>query len=933
MHRSLPSGTVTFLFTDIEGSTRLLHKLGDGYAGALAEHRRILRETFSAHGGAEVDTQGDAFFVAFPNAPGAVRAAAQAVENLSSGPIRVRIGIHTGTPQVVEDGYVGVDVVRAARIAAAGHGGQVLVSESTAALLDSVELRDLGEHRLKDLTQPQRLYQLVIPGLETEFPALKTLENSPTNLPAQPTPLIGRKEELAQASDLLRSDEIRLLTLTGAGGTGKTRLALQLAADLLEEFPEGVFVVDLAAIQDPSLVVPSIAQTLAVREFPGQSLEETLVEYLRERRLLLLLDNFEHLRTGAPSLAVLLAAAPHLKLLVTSRGPLRLAAEQEYAVQPLELPDTEQLPGVAALSQFEAVALFAERARAVQADFEVTNQNAPAVAEICLHLDGLPLAIELAAARVRVLTPQALLRRLEQRLNLLTGGPRDAPTRQQTMRQTIDWSYTLMSEPQERLLTRMSVFDGGCDLEAAEAVCDSDSRLGLDVLEGISSLIENNLLVQQDDPRGEPRYSMLETIREYASEKLEESGEREALRRRHAEYFSALAESAGRTMHYLAPAKWEEQPMSGHEIPFAEAPEERAQRELPNLRAALRWTFDKGELELALRLAVAASWGWALSSAYAEGRVWVARALDETEHLETVERARAFFWLAEFAGWQGDFRSAEAFNERARAVFEQHQDEIGVFRSLLGLTQFEVSLGDLQRARAVLKEARTLANRLENDHERALLCFKAAQVEGLSGDYEQAQAVLEEGLQLCRTLDVPRRQWVNQLINVGWFALQQHDFARARAALEEYLAEDSGKTPSGIASAHESLGLVALYSGNPEEAALQFRRALALSRAAGTKPTIAAATYGLAAVAAIDGDAERSVRLWAAADAIRQSTSSPLATTERFIVERYLKLARAALAGDAHPTTREAVGSMSLDEALAYVLEELNSAPASDEAF
>src|SRR6266540_4375089 len=273
MHRCLPSGTVTFLFTDIEGSTRLLHELGDGYAGALAEHRRILRETFSAHGGAEVDTQGDAFFVVFPSAPGAVRAAAQAVEKLSAGPIRVRIGIHTGTPQVVEDGYVGVDVVRAARIAAAGHGGQVLVSESTAALLGSVELRDLGEHRLKDLTQPQRLYQLVIPGLETEFPALKTLENSPTNLPEQPTPLIGREEELAQTADLLRGDEIRLLTLTGSGGTGKTRLAMQLAADLLEEFPEGVFVVELAAIQDPSLVVPTIAQTLAVRELAGQSLE------------------------------------------------------------------------------------------------------------------------------------------------------------------------------------------------------------------------------------------------------------------------------------------------------------------------------------------------------------------------------------------------------------------------------------------------------------------------------------------------------------------------------------------------------------------------------------------------------------------------------------------------------------------------------------
>jgi predicted ATPase/class 3 adenylate cyclase len=930
--RPLPSGTVTFLFSDIEGSTRVLDELGaKAYAAVLAEHRRVMREAFAAHGGVEVDTQGDAFFVAFPTAPEAVRAAAQALEQLSSGQIRVRIGIHTGTPRVGEEGYVGVDVVRAARIAAAGHGGQVLVSASSAALLSGDELRDLGEHRLKDLTQPQRLYQLVIPGLETEFPSLNTLENSATNLPTQPTPLIGRKAELAQTADLLRGDGIRLLTLTGAAGTGKTRLALHLAADLLEEFQEGVFVVELAAVRDPSLVIPAIAQTLAVRERPSQSLEETLAEYLHERRLLLLLDNFEQLLVSAPSLAVLLAAAPHLKLLVTSRAPLRLVAEQEYAVQPLQLPDAEHLQGIAALSQHESVALFIERARRVRADFEVTPQNAPAVAQICVRLDGLPLAIELAAARVRTLTPQALLRRLDQRLKLLTTGPRDAPPRQQTMSGAIDWSYAMLSEPQQRLFSRLSVFVGGCDLEAAETVCDFDGRLGLDVLEGITSLIESSLLVERDDPYGEPRYSMLETIHEYASGKVEASGETDALRQRHAEYFGVLAARGERTVHYHAPPEWRKR-TEGEETPLPGAPEERAQRELPNLRTALQWTVNNDKPELALRLAVAASWGWALGSAYSEGRAWIARALSETEHLQTPERARALFWLAEFAGWQGDFRSAETFNERARALFEQHNDQIGVFRSLLGLTQFEVSLGHLEGARIALKKAATLADRLASDQERILLYWKAAQVEGLSGDYTKAHELLEQGLQLCRKLGLPRQQWVNQLINVGSFALEEHDFARARAALEEYLAEDLGKTPSGIASAHYSLGLVSLYEDDREEAALRFREALAFARDAGAKRTIAEAVFGLAATAAIDGNVARSARLRGAAVAIRQSTGSLPSKQEQIITARYLEPTQATLAADVDRTASAEGGSMSLDEALTYALEQLDSASGPDEA-
>jgi tetratricopeptide (TPR) repeat protein len=471
------------------------------------------------------------------------------------------------------------------------------------------------------------------------------------------------------------------------------------------------------------------------------------------------------------------------------------------------------------------------------------------------------------------------------------------------------------------------VFVGGCELEAAEAVCDFDSRLGLDVLEGISSLIENSLLIEQDDPGGEPRYSMLETIRDYASEQLEASGGTDALRRRHADYFSALAARGERTVHYHAPAEPEQQTMTRHQISLAGAPEERAQRELPNLRTALTWTFDKGEVELALRLAEAASWGWALSSAYSEGRDWVAHALKETEHLQTLQRARALFWLAEFAGWQGDLRSAKTFNEQARALFEQHHDQIGVFRSLLGLTQFEVSLGDLEGARVALENAGTLASGLASDYERVFFCFKAAQVEGLAGDYEQAQALQDEALQLCRKLGMPRRQWVTQLINVGWFALEQHDFVRARTAFEEYLAEDAGKTPRGIANAHCSLGLVALYQDDREDATLRFRMALTLARDASVKPTIATALYGLAALAAISGDVERSVRLCGHADEIRQSTGAPLTKQEQFVTARYLGSARARLASDALPTARSGSGSTRLDEALAYALEQHNAAP------
>ncbi len=480
----LPTGTVTLLFTDIEGSTHLLQQLGERYTSVLIECRKLLREAFSRHHGYEVDLQGDSVFVAFARATDAVSAAvasqrALASHNFAEGvAVTVRMGLHTGEPTVGAEGYVGLDVHQAARIISVGHGGQVLLSQTTRDLVehglpDGVSLRDLGEHRLKDLQRPAHLYQLIIADLPADFPPLKTLNNGPNNLPVQPTSLIGREKEVATLLNLLQREEVRLLTLTGPGGTGKTRLGLQVAAEISDLFPDGVYFVNLAPISDPELVVPTLAQSLDVKERAGQPLLELLKASLHWKHLLLLLDNFEQVVNAAVQVADLLAACPNLKVMVTSRRTLHIQGEQEFSVPPLAVPDPKRLPDLVALSQYEAVALYIKRAQAVKPEFQVTNANAPAVAEICVCLDGLPLAIELAAARIKLLPPQALLARLGQRLVVLTGGAKDVPARQQTLRNTIEWSYQLLDAQEQQLFRRLSAFVGGCTLEAIEAICDA----------------------------------------------------------------------------------------------------------------------------------------------------------------------------------------------------------------------------------------------------------------------------------------------------------------------------------------------------------------------------------------------------------------------------------------------------------------------------
>jgi predicted ATPase/class 3 adenylate cyclase len=592
MHH-LPMGTITLLFADMEGSTRLLQQLDKSYTGVLADYRLLFRAAFGQWHGYEIDTQGDAFFAAFTRATDAVSAALAIQRNLASHPwcdgvtVRARIGLHTCEPVLTSEGYIGVDVHYAARIMAAGYGGQILLSQTTCDLVelhlpDGVSLQDLGEHSLKDLQHKRHLFQLVSSDLLTGFPPLKTLDSHPNNLPIQPTTFIGREKQIAQICGLLRRQDVRLVTLSGPGGVGKTRLGLQVAAELSDQFTDGVFLVSLATLSDSKQVVPTIRQTLAIDQTTAdQSMLEGLVEGLKEKHLLLFLDNFEQVTAAALIVADLLAACPRLKILVTSRVVLHVRAEHEFAVHPLAVPNLEQLPDLVTLSHYEAVTLFIERAQAAVPTFEVTNTNAPAVAAICARLDGLPLAIELAAARIKYFQPQALLARLEQGLAFLSGGARDLPVRQQTLRGTIAWSYDLLTAQEQLLFRRLSVFVGSCDLEAAEQVSMAAGEYEDDILEGLASLVDKSLLRQEEQAKDQPRFWMLQTLRAFAVEYLDNTGETQPTRHAHALYYLAQAEEAERHLNGIEQTNWHT----------------RLEQEKENLRAALDWLLEQASME------------------------------------------------------------------------------------------------------------------------------------------------------------------------------------------------------------------------------------------------------------------------------------------------------------------------------------------------
>ncbi len=911
----LPSGTVTLLFTDIEGSTRLLHALGDRYAEAVKQHRQLLRGAFAAYGGVEVDTQGDALFAAFSRAQDAVSAAADAQRALASHrwfngvTLRIRIGIHTGEPVVTDEGYVGIDVHRGARIMAAGHGGQVLLSQASRDLLPEelpggVGVRDLGDHRLKDLTQSQRLYQLVIPEVESEFPPLKTLDYRPTNLPAQATPLIGRGREVHEVGDIIQRGEVRLLTLTGAGGTGKTRLALQVAADVLDRFSDGVFFVSLAPISSAELVAPTIAQTLGLREQSGQSLAQTLREYLGSKELLLLLDNFEQVLDAAVSVADLCAACPRLKVLATSRASLRLSGEHLYPVPPLGLPDAKHLQDPRSLSQCDAAALFVERAVAVKPDFRVTAENAAAVAEICVRLDGLPLALELAAARIAILPPQPLLERLSQRLALLTGGARDLPARQQTLRAAIDWSYGLLSEDELLLFARLAVFVRGCLLEAAEAVCQSGGNRPIDVFGCLASLVEKSLLRQEEAEGGQPRFSMLETIREYALDRLEQSGEANEVRRRHAEHYLQLAEIS------------EPEILGAEQLVWLE----RLDAEQDNFRSALSFLLDSGQFERALRLIGALRRAWAARGQLTETRSLLETALLRSDGVAPAVRAKALYGLGRVALGQGDYDAALTALGQSARVFKELDDPDGLAYALADQGWIAAERGDDQRARRLAEESLAHARAAGNRTTTAAALHVLACTALDQRDYARARSLFEASLTLRRELG-DKRNMANSLCFLGALEMLEGEYWRANELLEEGLALARDLRNRLVeCAALANLALVAVLTGEGERAASLAADSLALCGEVGDKRTTVECLHALAGVAALEREPFRMAVLLGAAERLHAVIKAPPSPGEDAVSERFLPIARAEIDESSFRAAWDRGRRLTLDEAVEFAL-------------
>jgi predicted ATPase/class 3 adenylate cyclase len=812
--------TVTLFFSDIEGSTRLLQRTGDAYANLLAEHRRLLGAAFERHGAVHAVTEGDSFFVVFPSATQAAAAATEAQRSLAEHPwpdaneVRVRIGLHSGEPRLVDGGWVGLDVHHAARVMAAGHGGQVLVSRSTRTLLgERFELLDLGEHRLKDLSASERLYQLVVEGLPAEFPPLATLGNRPTNLPASPNLFVGRTRELEELGALLGRDDVRLLTLTGPGGTGKTRLAYQLARSALEEFANGVFFVRLAPVRDWELVAPTIAQTIGLRERAGESSHTALMEYLHDRQMLLVLDNLEQVVDVAPVLAEVLASAPGLKVVATSRTPLRLSVERAYAVSPLALD--------------ESVALFAERARAAGADdFELTDENRDAVAEICARLEGLPLAIELAAARARTLTAAALLRRLDRRLALLTGGPQDLDERQRTLRGTIEWSYDLLSPAEQALFARLGSFVGGARLDAAEAVCDPDEAFGDGVLDALESLVEQSLLRQRADSDGEPRFWMLETIREFALERLEAADDGDALRQRHAGWFAELAECLD------GESRTGDQP----------AAIARLLDDYPNLRAAMGLAREQRDGELLLRLATALWPFWATRGYVGEGQ----RALEDAFELSGRRPARALLGLGSLHVLSVSSAGLLDEVQEALRAAEELGDPLTLAQAWNLLGQVEGTLlGSLAQAEEAWQQALAYAERANLRAERA------DSIGWLMMSANFGPLPVEEGIARCRAFlddagDDPFIQ-ANARIELAALEAMRGDFRTARELLargRQELAE-LGFTLMVAMSAQEA-HYVEILAGNPAAAARISRESYAQLEPLGERAYLSTAAALLA---------------------------------------------------------------------------------------
>ena len=914
-----PLGTVTFLFTDIEGSTRLWEEAPAAMRSALAQHDDLLRAGIESYGGHVFKTIGDAFCAAFDSPLGALDAVLACQRWLPAlalqtddgkRRLRVRMALHSGLAEARDGDYFGPALNRLARLLAAGHGGQVLVSGATCDLLaeklpEGATLVDRGSHRLKDLQQPVRVFELCHPDLEGEFPPLRSLSTHPNNLPLQLTSFVGRERDIETVTQLL--DRSRLLTLTGAGGTGKTRLSLQVAADLLESYPDGVWLVELAPLSNPSLVVQSAASVLSLDQEAGKSLTQTLVEYLQPRQVLLLLDNCEHLLAPAAVLAeAILRTCSHVRILVTSREALRIGGETTHRVPSLSLPGAEAEVTPALLLQYESTRLFVERAVSVTRDFTVTAANAPALLSICRRLDGIPLAIELAAARTRSLSVQDVHQRLDQRFRLLTGGSRTALPRQQTLRSLIDWSYDLLTKPEKALFERLSVFAGGWTINAAEEICAAEGIEEWEVVDLLTSLADKSLVVWEQRA-GSTRYQFLETVRQYAREKAGERGADRAWRNRHLAHFLMLAEEAQAQLAGARQAVWLERLDAEHD----------------NLRAALEWSREEGgSAESGFRIAGAMWRFWMMRSLVSEGRQQCGLLF---ERYHPAPPSRAFAGALHAAGnlalIQGDRAAARALYEQAVAIRREIGDAAGEAGSLGNLATVAQQEGDLDGARRSMTQSLGLFQALDDENGMAISFTCLGTLAQAQGDRASAREFLVQALALNRRAG-NRAGEANVLNNLGCVERESGAETAAQTAFQQALAINRDLGFGWEAAMNLiNLSMFSRAAGDLESAHAQLIEALESVNKVGARNIIIECLTQWAHLELLLGRFARSARLFGVVGAGREALSLPQSDADARETEAAISRLRSTLGDVGFEGEYRAGQALAIDDAVDFALQ------------
>lgn len=906
-----PTGTITFLFTDIEGSTiRWEHHPGI-MRDALERHDTLLHQIMENHGGVVFKTAGDAFYVAFSIASDALHAAVEAQRALIKetwpieiSPLRVRMAIHTGAAERRNNDYFGQPLNHVARTLSAGHGGQILLSAITQKLVADtlpadITLLDLGKHFLKDIELPRNIFQVNVADLPTVFPPLKTLDHHPNNLPVQLTPFIGRQHILERIARLLQQEDIRLLTLIGPGGIGKTRLGLQAVAQLTDDFPNGIFFVDLSTISDPDAVLSVISQTLGIKEAGTKTLLERLKELLNGK-VLLLLDNFEQVTEAAPFIPELLAHCYGLKVLVTSRTALALTGEHEYYVEPLACPKPTNSIDLNTLMEYESIALFLQRARNVKLDFQLTTGNAPAIVEICNKLDGLPLAIELAAARIKMLPPQTMLKHLKHRLQLLKDEKRDRTKRQQTLRGAIAWSYDLLKHDEKKLFAQLAVFNGGCTLDAIIAVCPSVEELADDPLDVLTSLIDKSLLRLQEQEDEEPRFQMLHTIRDFALEQMASFGDEAEIHHRHFEYYLNLAEEAAPALTGTEQKRWLEHLDS----------------ELDNLHAALWWSSQQQSIDLGAHLAVALWRFWLMRGYLHDGRRWLSIFLNKV-NAPTITRSRMLEGASVLACRQKDYECASVLATEALELGRALKSQETMAGAYISLAEIAYMRGENGQATALFEESLNIRRGLGDKRGTASLLNNLGNVSLRQGQFAQATTLFEESQMLLREVG-DQQALASVLNNLGEVERRRDNQERATLLYEESLKISRRlKYTWGIAAALNNLGSIACTQGNYEYALRVYKESLDLFHQMGDKLGIALSFEGLAEIAYTLKQLEQATLLFTRAEMLRQSIGATSLQLESKTRENMSTTLRSALGSEVFESIWNRGREALLDQAIA----------------